>query len=94
MNLDKAKKRLIKKAKRGFQGYPKIDITYYGPNGLAATKVVVEFTGEENAEPQQETFNTSSDARDDIAVQSAINKIIDRADAKTVVLNEAIVIES
>lgn len=30
MNLDKAKKRIAKQVKKGFNGYPKITLAYYG----------------------------------------------------------------
>lgn len=86
MNLDKSKKLLAKKAKRGFQGYPLITIAYYGPNDKHATKVVVGFIAEEHAEPQLEKFSTEADARMDATVQSAMIKIIERSGAKSVVL--------
>jgi len=37
MELDKSTKRIAKKAKKGFQGYPVITIAYYGPNDKRAT---------------------------------------------------------
>ena len=39
MNLDKSKKRIEKRVKRGFQGYPMVTITYYGENESMATEV-------------------------------------------------------
>jgi len=92
MNLDKAKKRILKKVKMGFQGYPQISITYYGASKALATKVIVGFVMEENAQMMEETFTTTDDIREDDAVQSAIIKIIDRSGAKTVLLEEDVVV--
>jgi hypothetical protein len=85
MNLDKSKKRIAKKSKMGFQGYPKISITYYGKTISHADEVVVEFVLEEGAETQTEKFTSKSDARDDEVIQSALVKMIERSEAKTVV---------
>lgn len=90
MNLDKSKKLIAKKAKRGFQGYPLINIAYYGPDDQLATQVVLSFIGEENAPAQLEKFSTEADAREDATVQSTIVKIIERSGAKTLTLEPGI----
>jgi|TARA_R110002111_G_scaffold22581_4_gene51504 hypothetical protein len=90
MNLDKSQKRISKRVKRGFHGYPMISIQYFGPSEVLATRVEVGFIQEENAEPMLETFNSESDIRKDETVQTTIIKIIDRVDAKTVTLNESV----
>ena len=86
MNLEKSSKRISKRVKRGFQGYPKITIAYYGPSDALATKVCVGFVEEEGADVQFEKFVTLNEVRSDVAVQSTIVKIIDRSGAKTVSL--------
>ena len=86
MNLDKSQKRISKRVKRGFQGYPLISIEYFGPSQVLATKVEVGFVQEENAEPMLEKFSSDTDIRQDETVQTTIIKIIDRVDAKTVTL--------
>jgi len=90
MNLDKSQKRISKRVKRGFHGYPMISIQYFGPSEALATKVEVGFIQEENAEPMLETFNSDTDIRQDETVQTTIIKIIDRVDAKTVTLEESV----
>ena len=90
MNLDKSQKRISKRVKRGFCGYPLISIEYFGLSETLATKVEVGFIQEENAEPMLETFNSESDIRQDETVQTTIIKIIDRVDAKTVTLEEKV----
>ncbi len=90
MNLEKSKKRIAKRAKMGFQGYPKISLTYFGKTSTHADGVVVEFLLEEGAEIQTERFSSKIDAREDESIQSAIVKMIERSEAKTVCQVEAI----
>lgn len=90
MNLEKSKKRILKKAKMGFQGYPTIAINYFGPNDSLANAVLLELVLEEGAEPQAERFTTASDIREDESIQSAIVKMIERSGAQTVVLESEV----
>lgn len=90
MNLEKSKKRIAKRSKMGFQGYPKISITYYGKTTSLANEVVVEFTLEEGADIQTERFSSKLDAREDETIQSALVKMIERSEAKTVVQTESV----
>ena len=87
MNLDKSKKRIAKKVKMGFQGYPKISIIYVGSSKDLADQVIVRFVAEEGADPMEQNFQSKSDAREDEAIQSAIVKMIERSEAKTVILS-------
>ncbi|MGP4844710.1 hypothetical protein ACTXGQ_11305 [Marinobacter sp. 1Y8] len=84
MNLDKAKKRIAKQAKRGFNGYPLVSLEYFGKASGAATDVLILFTSEEGAEPQEQRFSSETDAREDENIQSIIVKIIERSGANTV----------
>ncbi len=84
MNLDKSKKRIAKRVKMGFQGYPQISLAYFGKSGDCASEVAITFTLEEGAESQEERFSSKSDVREDEVIQSAIVKMIERTDAKTV----------
>ena len=88
MNLEKSKKRIAKKVKMGFQGYPTIAISYTGPNDSLATEVLLELIFEEGATPQIEKFSTETDSRKDELIQSAIVKMIERSGAKTVISSE------
>ena len=90
MNLDKSTKRIDKKVKKGFQGYPEIIISYFGKNTDMATKVIVGFKAEENAEVLTEQFVTVDDIKIDTTVQSTIVKIIERSGAKTVTLTDGV----
>ena len=92
MNLDKSKKRIAKKVKAGFKGYPLINIIYQGKTADIAEEVVVEFVFEEGAEAQQEKFKSTADARQDEVIQTALIKIIDRADASTVTESDGVIV--
>ncbi|WP_417517329.1 hypothetical protein [Marinobacter sp.] len=85
MNVDKAKKRIAKQVKKGFHGYPLVSLEYFGKEPGSATEVVISFTEEEGADPQKQTFVSGGDAREDETIQSTLLKIIERADAKTVI---------
>ncbi len=84
MNLDKAKKRIAKQIKKGFDGYPEISLAYFGATADYATEVVISFIAEAGAAPQEQRFVSEQDVREDETIQSVLIKIIDRADAKTV----------
>ena len=84
MNLDKAKKRIAKQIKKGFDGYPQITLAYFGTSADCATEVVIGFVMEAGATAQEQRFVSKQDVREDEAIQSVLIRIIDRADARTV----------
>ncbi|MGX9416274.1 hypothetical protein ACXJY6_12345 [Vibrio sp. RC27] len=94
MNLDKARKRIAKQVKKGIKGYPQIAISYFGDNLDTATEVLVQFTLEEGSEAQEQRFSSETDARENEVIQSALVKIIDRADAKSVIEIEGVALKS
>jgi len=84
MNLNKSRKRIEKRVKKGFQGYPQISLAYYGESASCATEVVIGFISEEGAAVQEQKFSCKGDARKDETIQTTLLKVIERADAKTV----------
>ena len=84
MNLEKSKKRIAKKIKMGFQGYPEISIAYFGSATDIAEQVAVSFVAEEGATAMVERLHSKGDAREDQVIQSAIVKMIERSEAKTI----------
>jgi hypothetical protein len=84
MNLDKAKKRIAKQVKKGFNGYPQVSLEYFGQTCGIATEVVISFIMDEDAEPQEQKFVSKTNVREDEAIQSIMLKIIERAEANTV----------
>jgi len=92
MNLDKSTKRIAKRVKKGFQGYPQISLAYFGQSVDCATEVVVGYTLEKGAEVQEQKFVCKTDARQDETIQTTLLKVIERADAKTVLEVEGVAI--
>ena len=84
MNLDKSTKRIAKRVKKGFRGYPQISLAYFGESVNCATEVVIGFISEEGAAVQEQKFSCKDDARKDETIQTTLLKVIERADAKTV----------
>jgi hypothetical protein len=85
MNLDKSTKRIAKRVGKGFQGYPQISLTYFGESDNCATGVIVGYISEEGAEAQEQKFSSKGDARKDETIQTTLLKVIERANAKTVI---------
>jgi hypothetical protein len=94
MNLEKSKKRIAKRVKMGFQGYPQISISYFGTSTSRAEEVLVKLVMEEGAEPMAESFKSKLDVREDEVIQSALVKMIERSEAKTVNVFENIELKS
>ncbi|MBD1577426.1 MULTISPECIES: hypothetical protein [Vibrio] len=94
MNVDKAKKRIAKQVKKGFKGYPQIAIAYFGDTPECATEVAVQFTLEEGAQVQEERFASPTDARESEVIQSALVKIIERANANSVIEVEGVALRA
>ena len=90
MNLDKSTKRIAKRVKKGFQGYPQISLAYFGESTDYASEVVVGFTADEGTEVQEQKFTSKADARTDETIQTTLLKVIERADAKTVIEIEGV----
>lgn len=90
MNLDKAKKRIAKQVKKGFNGYPKITLAYYGVTKEYATEVVIQFTLGEGDSAQEERFSCDTDIRENELIQTTLLKIIERADANSVIEIEGV----
>tara|TARA_R110001592_G_scaffold43362_2_gene140544 strand:- start:4091 stop:4354 length:264 start_codon:yes stop_codon:yes gene_type:complete len=84
MNIDKAKKRIAKRIKMGFQGYPAITISYKLDENKVASAVLLSLVIEENAPAQEQAFQSKGCVHDDDSIQSAIVKMIERCEVKTV----------
>jgi hypothetical protein len=50
--IERVRKRLSKRAKRGFRGYPLATIALYGPDDRTATKLTVGIVPGEHADPR------------------------------------------
>ena len=86
-------KRLSKKAKRGFRGYPVATIAYYGPDNTRASKVAVGIIREEGGETQEleRWFSNRGDVRHEVAIAEQILAFIGQHGALTVVMVDSII---
>jgi len=68
--IGKLKKRLSKKAKKGFRGYPVGTIACYGPDDRRASKMVVSIVEAEDAEPSEmrKWYAEDADVRDTLEI--------------------------
>ena len=93
MLIERARKRLRKKAKRGLRGYPVATIALYGPNDTRATKLTVGIVPAEDAEVAdlRRWFSEGADIRNDAGVAQEVLTFIDAAGAKSVVMTDRII---
>jgi len=91
--LERARKRLSKRAKRGFRGWPLATVAFYGPDDTTATKLAVGIVPSEGAdagEPRR-WFSGEGDIRNDTRVGEEVLAFIEAAGAKTVVMTDGII---
>ena len=86
-------KRLQKKAKRGFRGYPVATIGFYGPDDGTASKVAVGIVAGENEEAfaLERWYSEDTDVRSSPEIGEAIREFIERHDVKTVAMTDRII---
>lgn len=86
-------KRLRKKAKRGFRGYPVATIAFYGPDDRFASKLAVGIIGGEGEEPMalERWFSEDIDVRNDPRVGAAALAFIEARGVKSVAMTDGII---
>ncbi len=87
------KKRLAKKAKRGFRGYPVGTLSCYGPDDRRASKLVaaiVEHEGGEASE-MQKWYSEHGDVRDTLEILEESVAFFDRFGVLSVVMLDKII---
>ena len=91
--IECARKRLSKRAKRGFRGYPIATVALYGPDDRAATKLTVGIVPAEHAEATdlRRWFSEGADIRNDAGLAEEVLAFIDAARAKSVVMTDRII---
>ena len=77
--IERARKRLSKRAKRGFRGYPIATVALYDPDDRAATKLTVGIVPAEDAEVTdlRRWFSEGADVRNDAGVAEEVLAFID-----------------
>jgi hypothetical protein len=91
--LERARRRLGKRAKKGFRGYPVATITLYGPDDTRATKLTVGIVQAENADVAdlRRWFSEGIDVRNDAAVALKVLAFIEAAGSRSVVMTDRII---
>jgi hypothetical protein len=86
------RERLIKRARKGFQGYPVASVAYYGPTAERATKVAVGITLVEGAEagPLERWYSNQEDARSNASIVEEIVHFLQKFNVKSVVMPDKI----
>ena len=84
---------VLKKAKKGFRGYPLATVAYYGPDDKTASKVAVGIILEENGEAEylERWILEEGDVRYNQAVIKQIMKFIKKHSVQSVVVSDKII---
>src|SRR6516162_7196607 len=91
--IERARKRLRKRAKRGLRGYPVATVALYGPDDTRATKLTVGIVPAEDAEATdlRRWFSEGADIRNDAGVAEEVLAFIDAAGARSIVITDRII---
>jgi hypothetical protein len=91
--LPRSRRRLVKRAKKGFRGYPLATVALYGPDDTTATKLAVGIVPAEDSEVTdlRRWFSEGSDIRNDVGVTEQVLEFIADAGAKSVVMTDRII---
>lgn len=84
---------LVKRARKGFRGYPVATIAFYGPDDRRATKVAVGIVTREGAEPDflERWYAEDGDLRADDEVTSQIRVFLSQHSVVSVVAVDRII---
>lgn len=91
--IDRSLKRLTKKSRRGFRGYPTATIAAYGPDDRRASKLVatiVRWDGDEAGE-MRKWFSETKDVRSDPAVAAEVLAFIEQHGALSIAAPDRII---
>jgi hypothetical protein len=92
--IERSRKRLSKRAKKGFRGWPLATVALYGPDDSTATKLTVGIVPAEDAEAtdlRRWFSKEQTDIRDDIRATEEVLAFITEAGAKSVVMTDRII---
>jgi hypothetical protein len=91
--VERARKRLRKRARRGFRGYPIATVALYGPDDTTATKLTVGIFPAENVEVTdlRRWFSEGADIRNDAGVAEEVLAFIEAAGVMSIVMTERII---
>src|SRR6266446_10536055 len=91
--IERARKWLRKRAKRGLRGYPVATVALYGPDDTRATKLTVGIVPAADADAThlQRWFAEGADIRNDAGVAEEVLAFIDAAGARSIVMTDRII---
>ena len=87
------KKRLVKRDKKGFRGYPVGTIACYGPDDRRATKLVVSIVEHDGAKPSEmrKWYAEDGDVRDTLEIMEETVGFLEQHGARSVVMPDRII---
>src|SRR5689334_13715439 len=93
MFREQARKRLTKKAKKGFRGYPVATVAFYGPDDRRASKLAVGIVLAENEEAVElkRWFAEPGDVREDARVAEEVLAYMDGFGVRSVAMVDRII---
>jgi hypothetical protein len=93
MVQEQARRRLGKKAKKGFRGFPVATIALYGPDNQQATKLTVGIILAENQEPAElrRWFSDQTDIREDPGIAEEVLALIEQFGVRSVAMVDRII---
>ena len=93
MSAGQARKRLGKRAKRGFRGFPLATIAFYGPDDSRATKVAVGIIPghDQEAADLRRWFAEDGDIREDPEVAEEILAFVGQSGVRSVAMTDRII---
>ena len=92
--LPSLRKRLEKKAKKGFRGYPIGSLAFYGPDDRMATKMVASIVRgerEEDVGEMRKWFTTDHDVRNDRIFAEEVGAFFDMHGVRSIVMPDRII---
>jgi hypothetical protein len=91
--IERSRKRLRKRAKRGLRGYPVATVALYSPDDTRATKLTVGIVPAEDADATdlRRWFSEGADIRNDAGVAEEVLAFIDAAGARSIVMTDRII---
>jgi hypothetical protein len=90
--LERRRKRLRKRAKRVFRGYPVATVAFYGPDDTTATKLAVGIVPAQDVDVTdlRRRFSQGADIRSDPGVAEEVLAVIETAGATSIVMTDRI----
>jgi len=91
-SVEDLRKRIERKARRGFRGYPVGTVAYYGPTDRFASKAVAAVLASDDAEadPMTKWVSADVDVRENASVLGGILQFLEAHDVRSVVVTPGI----